>query len=95
MEHCINIPSPEDCRAEISAFNANSIQQWVLHEFLLLELKVNDAPGKDGSTSEEHIVELIDPRLVESLPTEDGEKAEIVLHDNIEEVLVKIVADDE
>lgn len=58
-------------------------------------LNVHDAPPKKHSTSEIHIVELVDYCLVQGLPAEDRVEAKVELNYYVEEVLVEVVADDE
>ena len=55
-------------------------------------LKVYDTPDENCTTCEEDIVKLVDPRLVQRLSRENWVEAEEELHDNIKEILVKIVA---
>ena len=63
------------------------------HQLLLLVLHVDEAPVEDHATGESNIIELVDPRFVESLSTEDGVEAEVVLDNHVEHILVEVVAD--
>ena len=55
-------------------------------------LVIEDTPEEKGSASKPNVVDLVDPWLIQRLPREDRVKTEEILHDNIEEVFVEIIA---
>ena len=55
-------------------------------------LIVEDTPEEKGSASKPNVVNLVDPWLIQRLPREGRVKTEEILHDNIEEVFVEIIA---
>ena len=56
--------------------------------------EVEHSPAKVRCAREANVIDLVDPRFVEDLATEHRVETEVILDDNIEEVLVEIVADD-
>ena len=92
MIACVQVPHPEHFRAKKLALHADPIQQGILQEGLLDVLEINDTPVEKNGTSEAYIVDLVDPGLVKGLAREDRVEPKVVLHDDVQKVLVKIVA---
>lgn len=95
MVACISVPTPEDFGAEEASLHADAVEQWLLNELRLGVLEVHQAPVEEYATCEAHVVKLVYPGLVQCLPCEARVETEIVLDDDIEYVLVKVVHDNE
>ena len=93
MCHSIKVKPPEAPRIEVKTIDADTIDPGILYELLTLILQIKDSVSEDSSTSEENVIQLIKPWLIECLTAKSRPKAEVILYDHVEEVLVKVVAD--
>ena len=67
LEEGIDEPSPEDCRAKAPVLHAKSVVNRVVVKLFLWELPVEQCIPLNWQAREVHIVQLVDPRLVERL----------------------------
>jgi len=73
--------------------HAKSIMAGLGHKARLGVLEVKNCVVGNWETSHVHVVHLVDKWLVEGLAAEDGKDAEPVLGHDVEDVLVKRIAD--
>ena len=56
LHHGVKVPLPKDFCTEVTAFDTNAVEHWIIHEHLFDIFKVDYAPSKHCSAREKYIV---------------------------------------